>query len=100
MQYVHENYSSESNRELSGPDVERLLGVVWCVQSDTFQYRIIIDSKPFTGRDTLSTVSAIYEPLGFIGPFVLEERHLLQLMCRENISWDEPISDELLPRWQ
>ena len=100
MQYVHENYSSESTRELPGPDVERLLGVVWCVQSDTFQNRISIDSKPFTRRGILSTVSAIYDPLGFIGPFVLEGKRLLQLMCRENISWDEPISDELLPRWQ
>ena len=60
MQHVNANYSNESTIETPGSSVERLLGVVWCVENDTFQDRISTDSKPFTRQGVLSTVSAIY----------------------------------------
>lgn len=37
----------------------------------------------------LSTVASIYDPLGFIAPFVLLGKQILQQMCREKIGWDE-----------
>ena len=100
MQYVSERYDSELSTDLPGPTVERLLGVVWCVESDTLQFRIVVDSKPFTRRGILSTVSSIYDPLGFVGPFVLEGKRILQYMCQSSCGWDSLISDEILPRWQ
>ena len=45
--------------------VERALGIQWCIQSDSFGFRIIVNSKPFTRRGILSTVSSIFDPLGF-----------------------------------
>ena len=42
MQYVSERYNSELSTDLPGPTIERLLGVVWCVESDTLQFRIIV----------------------------------------------------------
>ena len=100
MQYVTERYDSELSTDLPGPTIECLLGVVWCVESDTLQFRIIVDSKPFTRRGMLSTVSYIYDPLGFVGPFVLEGKRILQYMCQSSYGWDSPIADEILPRWQ
>ena len=100
MQYVSERYDSELSTDLPGPTIERLLGVVWCVESDTLQFRIIVDSKPFTRRGILSTVSSIYDPLGFVGPFVLEGKRILQYMCQSSYGWDSPIADEILPWWQ
>ena len=100
MQYVSEMYDSELSTDLPGPTIERLLGVVWCVESDTLQFRIIVDSKPFTRRGILSTVSSIYDPLGCVGPFRLEDKRILQYMYHSSCGWDSPISDELLPRWQ
>ena len=38
--------------------IERALGVQWCVQSDTFGFRIIVNSKTLTRRGILSTVSS------------------------------------------
>ena len=100
MQYVSERYDSELLTDLPGPTIERLLYVVWCVESDTLQFRIIVDSKPFTRRGILSTVSSIYDPLGFVGPFVLEGKIILQYMCQSSCGWDSPISDKILPWWQ
>ena len=59
-----------------------------------------MDSKSFTRRGILSTVSYIYDPLGFVGPFVLEGKIILQYMCQSISGWDSPISYEILPRWQ
>ena len=45
-------------------------------------------------------MSSIYGHLGFVGPFVLEGKRILQYMCQSSCGWDSPISDEILPRWQ
>ena len=59
-----------------------------------------MDSKPFTRRGILSTMSSIYNPLGFVGPFVLEGKIILQYSCQSSCGWDSPIADEILSRWQ
>ena len=77
--------SAESADDLKGLDlvfdqlpVERALGIHWCVESDQFHFRI----TPLTRRGILSTVASLYDPLGFIAPFVLEGKRVLQEMCR------------------
>ena len=39
--------------------MERALGVQWCMETDTFQFRITLQDKPLTRRGILSTVSSI-----------------------------------------
>ena len=63
--------------------IERALGVQWCVESDTFGFRIIVKDKPLTRRGILSSVYSIYDPLGFAAPFTLTAKKLLQDLCRE-----------------
>ena len=42
--------------------IERALGVQWCVESDTFKFRITVKDKPVTRRGILPIVSSIYDP--------------------------------------
>ena len=79
---------------------ERVLGIEWCVESDVFQFRISLKDKPFTRRGILSTVSSIYDPLGFAAPFLLQGKRILQDLCKEKVEWDDPIHDELRARWE
>lgn len=51
--------------------VERALGVQWCVESDVFEFRIVVSDKPPTRRGILSVISSVYDPLGFATPFTL-----------------------------
>ena len=44
-------------------------------------------------------VASIYDPLGFLAPFVLKEKQILQRLCRENKDWDEALSDEIKSSW-
>ena len=74
--------------------IERALGVQWCVESDTFRFRITIKDKPLTRRGILSIVSSIYDPLGFAAPFTLKAKKLLQDLCKdEKLGWDDEVPE-------
>ena len=80
--------------------VERALGVEWCVESDTFQLRVILQNKPPTRRGILSIVSSIYDPIGFVAPLLLRGKQILQELCREGVDWDDPVPNEVRTRWE
>lgn len=42
----------------------------------------------------------MYGPLGFVAPFVLSGKCILQELCRRNVQWDDPLPDDLRPRWE
>jgi len=80
--------------------IERALGVRWDVESDTFGFKISVKDRPPTRRGILSVVRSVYAPLGFAAPFTLQAKALLQDLCRKNLGWNDPISDEDLTRWR
>ena len=80
--------------------IERALGVRWDVETDTFGFKISVKDKPATRRGILSVVTSVYDPLGFVAPFILPAKGLLQDLCRKNLGWDDPISDDDLTRWR
>ncbi|KAG1936405.1 hypothetical protein F2P79_018737 [Pimephales promelas] len=80
--------------------VERALGVQWCVQSDTFKFKVLIKDRPLTRRGILSTVSSIYDPLGMLAPVVLSAKKILQDLCRKDLGWDDLIPDLSAQEWR
>ncbi|XP_068716912.1 uncharacterized protein [Montipora capricornis] len=80
--------------------VQRSLGTYWCIESDTFGFRIELRDKPVTRRGILSTISSVYDPLGAVSPVILNGKQILQALCRQNVSWDDPIPEDLLPLWE
>ncbi|XP_077977489.1 uncharacterized protein LOC144433051 [Glandiceps talaboti] len=88
------------NLSLDSLPIERALGIQWCVETDTFKFGIQVKKQPPTRRGILSTVASIYDPLGFLAPFILIGKGILQEMCRNGINWDEPLPDNLRPRWE
>ena len=80
--------------------IERALGVQWFVETDAFGFKITPKDKPATRRGILSIISSIYDPLGFVAPFILPAKKLLQNLCREaNIGWDDIIPDQYKVEW-
>lgn len=74
--------------------MERALGILWCTENDTFNFKIEMQNKPLTRRGILSVVGSVYDPLGFLAPFVLPAK----LILRE-ITWDEEIAGKKAERW-
>ena len=80
--------------------MERALGVQWCVENDSFQFRITLKDRPLTRRGILSTVSSIYDPLGLAAPLLLEGKKILQELCRGKTDWDDPVPESIRMMWQ
>ena len=101
---VHEDDRAKEVKELDLEKdrlpVERALGVLWCVESDTLKFRVIIQNKPLTRRGVLSMVSTIYDPLGILAPLILPVKHILQELCRSKYAWDDSMPEALAQQWQ
>ena len=80
--------------------VERPLGVQWNVATDKFGFSITMKERQLTRRGVLSTVSSIYDPLGFAAPFILPAKAILQDLCRKKLGWDDSIPQDVAQRWQ
>ena len=48
----------------------------------------------------MSVVSSIYDLIGLISPYVLEGKRILRQLCVKGSGWDDPISVDLVARWQ
>lgn len=84
----------------SDPTMERALGVHWCIESDTLQFRIELKDRPLSRIGILSTVSSVFNPLGLVAPFILVGKRILQELCRDGVGWDDEIPDDLKSRWE
>ena len=79
---------------------DRVLGVLWSVETDSFSFSVNIQEKPLTKRGLLSLTSSIYDPLGFVSPYVLNAKLLFQTLCRRNIGWDEKMPSDIASQWK
>lgn len=57
--------------------VERTHGIQWCMELDSFQFRIALNDRPPTRQGVLPTLSSVYDPLGFFAPFILIGKQIL-----------------------
>ncbi|XP_061757052.1 uncharacterized protein LOC133553168 [Nerophis ophidion] len=92
--------AKEQDLALEEPHVERALGVQWCIEADEFQFRVKVKDNPLTRRGVLSTVASVYDPLGFVAPFILIGKQILQTLCKDKVNWDDDLPDHILPRWE
>ncbi|XP_014673951.1 PREDICTED: uncharacterized protein LOC106814170 [Priapulus caudatus] len=80
--------------------IDRALGVQWCVETDAFRFKIAVKNQPPTRRGILSMVSSVFDPLGFLGPFMLPAKRILQELCKLQLGWDEQIPEVYSARWR
>ena len=55
--------------------------------------------KPLSKRDMLSEVRLVYDPLGFVVPFLLQVRKIIQIPSQKELGWDIIVSDEVAKDW-
>ena len=60
----------------------------------------MLQDKSCTRRGILSTVSSIFDPLGFVAPLLLDGKSILQELCRHEVGWDDPIPDDIKVKWE
>ena len=80
--------------------METALGVLWNIEEDVFKFKENMKEKPKTRRDMLSTLSSVYDPLGFVAPFILQGKRILQHLSDENLQWDEMVPQSIQDNWK
>ncbi|KAL7843912.1 hypothetical protein SRHO_G00224510 [Serrasalmus rhombeus] len=86
--------------DLEDLPLDRALGVHWCAEEDIFKFHVFPKEQPCTRRGILSMVSSMYDPLGFLAPVTFSAKHLLQELCRLNLSWDQDIPNAHTQSWK
>ncbi|XP_034944944.1 uncharacterized protein [Chelonus insularis] len=79
----------------------KLLGLSWIPATDLFKF----NSKPprekskLTKRIILSETAQLYDPLGFLAPFIVRAKMLLQEIWLDKLSWDDQAPDHIITKW-
>ena len=53
-----------------------------------------------TRRGLVSAVCSFFDPLGFIAPYVIKAKLLLQTLSRKRLGWDDLIEETEKPQWK
>lgn len=104
--------NEEILNDISDHDKEKLLdfdsmvktlGISWQPTTDTFVFK---SSKPishdgWTKRRVLSEISKIFDPLGWMAPFIIIPKILMQQIWQNQActNWDAILPDDLLEQW-
>ncbi|XP_062708631.1 uncharacterized protein LOC134288289 [Aedes albopictus] len=93
----------------SAISTEKVLGLWWCTESDTFTYKVgwtrydddlLKGQRPPTKREVLRVLMTIFDPLGLIAHFLVYLKILLQEIWRSGVQWDDKISNDLYVKWK
>ena len=79
---------------------ERALGVRWNIEMDAFVFSTVKREVPATKRGILKLVSSIFDPLGFLAPFIVQAKMLLQELWRKKHGWDDEIDEDMKTSWK
>jgi len=79
--------------------VERALDVSWDTNSDCFVYEVVNRSIADTRRKMLSLIASLFDPTGFLAPYLVRAKILLQKVWQCGIGWDDVLPSELLEEW-
>ena len=83
--------------------VLKVLGLVWRTQTDdfVFDFRPLLEKLTHnsTKRSVLHYSASIFDPLGFLTPFTIRVKCLLQEMWERGLSWDEDLPADLNQQW-
>ena len=82
--------------EMSG----KALGIKWDIGSDAFYFEMPkFENGTLTRRVILSTVSSLYDPLGFVGPLMVQGKLIFQGVTRLKLAWDDKVPDSVCEKW-
>ena len=79
----------------------RILGITYNSREDTLiTNEEKLDPNANSKRQVLSTVHSIYDPHGFIAPYLVRAKLFLQsLLTDQTLTWDSPLSKDRLKEW-
>ncbi|GFY51419.1 integrase catalytic domain-containing protein [Trichonephila inaurata madagascariensis] len=82
----------------------KVLGLVWNNSDDTLGLDLRhllsnLNNKECTKRNVLHTAAKLSDPSGFVSPFLIRIKCLLQELWQLGVGWDEMVSGQVKENW-
>jgi len=95
---------AEKNYDISAEALSSALGMIWNPVKDTFEYQGALEltlplDKPETMRTLCSRTAKFFDPLGYLGPFIVQAKMLMQLCWKSQLKWDDVLTEEINSNW-
>ena len=80
----------------------KVLGVRWSVLEDTLEINLAENipkyaaDATFTKRKILRDISSVFDPCGWVSPFILIGKLLMQELWKMECKWDQELKDETI----
>ena len=79
----------------------KTLGVLWTADLDTFSFKYSLTPETeLTKRKVLKKTATIFDPLGFLAPYVVRAKILIQQAWVEATGWDVPLPGHHQKQWK
>ena len=59
----------------------------------------VANQRPMTRRGIVSAIYYLFDPLGFIAPYIMKAKLLLQTLSRKRRGWDDLIEETEKTQW-
>lgn len=88
-------------------DGERALGLLWFPDDDTLGFDVsfkripeeILNGRRPTKREALRVIMSIFDVYGFLSPFTINGKIILQQTWISKIGWDDSLDDDIYDKW-
>ena len=92
-----EDRALQVNIEDSPLPTIKTLGITWQAEEDLFTFSGHQPDESFiiTKRSFLSKIATVFDPLGFLSPYIIRAKVILQEMWSNGCDWDEKLSTDL-----
>lgn len=78
----------------------KTLGVHWNSQQDTINYSFnFMQNQNITKRSVLSEIAQLWDPLGILGPVIVNAKIFIQKLWLERLQWDETLPVNFANQW-
>ena len=96
-----EDRASEIDLEKRELPTTKTLGVLWSAADDKFFFRhsLQLDGFEFTKRNVLKKTATVYDPLGFLSPYIVRSKLLMQKAWVEAGTWDDLLPEHHQLEW-
>lgn len=87
--------------ELQDNDETQALGVIWKTGNDKLSFKCnLLSFQVITKRNMLKVLASVFDPLGLLNPVLIHGKRLFQEACRQQISWDDEVSKDIIITWR
>ncbi|XP_064485951.1 uncharacterized protein LOC135398480 [Ornithodoros turicata] len=97
-------FQDEGTTSMSTTPLRKVLGLNWDIDSDEIQLSVkslteFLERRADTKRYVLQAVSRTYDPLGYVAPYVITAKILLQRIWLAKLQWDDQLPEALMNTW-